>query len=286
MKSELGALKLEAPTVVMRGKPQGQPTYNVFVVAGIAPKDGGRQDGGGRRVAKSWRTSTHQRRSRPGGQGGSKASWRPPGGSWERWQKQVAPFQAAVRKKLKSAPPAIKALPGQDGFLFYRAALDYVVGGDLEKQPRKKNPLPVIKQWKTFLADQGVDFLFVPVPTKAEIFPDKLDPAGASLKGKVVNPQARKLLLSLSKAGVEVVDLWTPFLKARSRSWRIRAVPAPGHALDQPGARARRLGDRRAHRPLPLGQAAPADRSSPPARRTSPATAICSRACASPTGRA
>ena len=70
------------------------------------------------------------------------------GRSWERWQKQVAPFHAAVRKKLKSAPPAIKALPGQDGFLFYRAALDYVVGGDLEKQPRKKNPVPVIKQWK------------------------------------------------------------------------------------------------------------------------------------------
>ena len=158
------------------------------------------------------------------------------GGSWDRWQKQVAPFHAAVRKKLKSAPPAIKALPGRDGFLYYRAALDYVVGGDLEKQPRKKNPVPVIKQWKDFLADQGVDFLFVPVPTKAEIFPDKLDASGAPLKGKVVNPYARKLLLDLSKAGVEVVDLWTPFLKARARRRRHRAVPAPGHPLDQPRA--------------------------------------------------
>jgi SGNH hydrolase-like domain, acetyltransferase AlgX len=216
VKSELGVLKLEAPTVVMRGKPQGQPTYNVFVVAGIAPKDGGGntvKTAGGHKLGKS-KPSADPAPVIKGIEGELAAA----GGSWERWQKQVAPFQAAVRKKLKSAPPAIKALPGQDGFLFYRASLDYVVGGDLEKQPRKKNPVPVIKQWKTFLAGQGVDFLFVPVPTKAEIFPDKLDPAGASLKGKVVNPQARKLLHSLSKAGVEVVDLWTPFLKARSEA--------------------------------------------------------------------
>jgi hypothetical protein len=218
VKGELSGLKLEAPTVVMRGKPQGQPTYNVFVVAGVAPKDGGGKAGGavkGGLVGKQLAPATPTPDPAPvikRIEGELKSA----GGSWERWQKQVAPFHAAVRKKLKSAPPAIKALPGRDGFLYYRAALDYVVGGDLEKQPRKKNPVPVIKQWKDFLAAQGVDFLFVPVPTKAEIFPDKLDASGAPLKGKVVNPHARKLLLGLSKAGVEVVDLWTPFLKARA----------------------------------------------------------------------
>jgi hypothetical protein len=217
VKTELGTLKLEAPTVVMRGKPQGQPTYNVFVVAGIAPNVP--KDRGGKTSTAS---NAKLAKSKPSPdpapvikriEGELAAA-----GGWDRWQKQVAPFHAAVRKKLKSAPPATKALPGLDGFLYYRAALGYLVGGDLEKQPRKKNPVPVIKQWKSFLADQGVDFLFVPVPTKAEIFPDKLDGSGAPLKGKVVNPYARKLLLDLSKAGVEVVDLWTPFLRARAEA--------------------------------------------------------------------
>jgi alginate O-acetyltransferase complex protein AlgJ len=215
VKQQLGGLKLEAPTVVMRGKPQGQPTYNVFVVPGVGPRTGapGKPGAARDRIAAGGKASADTGPMIERIEGELAAA----GGSWEGWQKRVAPFQAAVRARLKSAPPAIKALPGQDGFLFYRAALDYVVGGDLQKQPRKKNPVPVIKQWKQFLADRGVDFLFVPVPTKAEIFPDKLDRTGAALKGQVVNPWARKLLLDLSRAGVEVVDLWTPFLAERQK---------------------------------------------------------------------
>jgi hypothetical protein len=138
------------------------------------------------------------------------------GGSWESWRKKLLPFAGVVRKHLRSGPAAIKGLPGQDGFLFYRASLDYAVGGDLERQPRKKSPLAVIVEWKDFLAKQGVDFLFVPVPTKVEVYPDKLDPANAALAGKIVNPFSRKLLLSLAEAGVEVVDLWPLFLARRA----------------------------------------------------------------------
>ena len=221
VKAQLGELRLQAPTVVMRGKPHGEPTYNVFLVEGVPAKGATGAAGPAGQVgqaSKADRKGKYQPTPEPKPlarkiEGELAAA----GGSWEQWQKQVAPFQGAVRKHLKSAPAAIKALPGQDGFLFYRAALEYAVGGDLEKQPRKKNPVQVITQWKTFLAERGVDFLFVPVPTKAEIFPDKLDPAGAPLKGKVVNPYARKLLLGLSRAGVEVVDLWTPFLQARGK---------------------------------------------------------------------
>jgi alginate O-acetyltransferase complex protein AlgJ len=53
------------------------------------------------------------------------------------------------------------------------------------------------------------------VPTKAEVYPDRLDRANARFVGQVVNPWARKFLLDLSAAGVEAIDLWPPLLAAR-----------------------------------------------------------------------
>jgi alginate O-acetyltransferase complex protein AlgJ len=69
-----------------------------------------------------------------------------------------------------------------------------VAGGDLEKQRKGKNPLPVILEFKKVLDEQGVDFLFVPVPTKLEIYPEQLDRDFKSLAGQVVNPAFRKLI--------------------------------------------------------------------------------------------
>src|SRR5262249_19986090 len=77
------------------------------------------------------------------------------------------------------------------------------------------NPVPVIVDFKQQLEALGVDFLFVPVPAKVEVFPDALDPKLQATAG-IVNPYARKLALGLSEQGVEVVDLLTPFLAARA----------------------------------------------------------------------
>ena len=74
----------------------------------------------------------------------------------------------------------------------------------------------MIVDFKKALEARDVDFLFVPVPSKEEAFPDEVDPKGKYLVGKVVNPYARKLLLSLGQAGVEVVDLLPAFLSARA----------------------------------------------------------------------
>jgi hypothetical protein len=217
IRGELKDLKVAAPTVVMRGKPEGKATYNVFLVDGVPPKETAGASAGAGKQAPTRRPPGAVTPDPAPLAARIRKELAGHGGSWESWRKSLAPFQAAVRKHLKSAPAAIKALPGREGFLFYRASLDYVVGGDLEKQPRKKNPVAVIKEWKDYLARHGVDFLFVAVPTKAEIFPDKLDPAGAPLVGQVVNPYARKLQLALAEAGVEVLDLWTPLLEERMK---------------------------------------------------------------------
>jgi alginate O-acetyltransferase complex protein AlgJ len=103
--------------------------------------------------------------------------------------------------------------------------MEYVAGGDLEKQAKGKNPLPIIVEFKKTLEAHGVDFLFVPVPNKEEIFPDELEPKQKALVGKVVNPYGRQFLQSLAAAGVEVVDLLPTFLAARVDHDNAKAEP-------------------------------------------------------------
>jgi alginate O-acetyltransferase complex protein AlgJ len=139
------------------------------------------------------------------------------GGSFVSWSNRLLPFHEAVRARLRSTPAKVKGIGGARGFLFYRNELDFVVSGDLSKQAAEKNPLPVIVEFKEALAARGVDFLFVPVPNKIELYPDRLDPRSSALVGQVVAPFHRKLLLDLGQAGVEPLDLLIPFMAARAK---------------------------------------------------------------------
>jgi hypothetical protein len=211
IKQELGGREFEHPTVIVRGKPQGKPTYNVIIVGGAGataseapPKVAGP-------TLKLPKTEPSPE-TKPlidliEKELASK-------GSWPKWSSQLSAFHTGLKKRVKAMPPKVKALSGEDGFLFYRNSLEYVAGGDLEHQRKGKNPLPIIVEFKRELDQLGVDFLFVPVPTKLEVYPEKL---GASeLDQQIVNPYFRKFLLSLSRAGVEVVDLLPAFIEAKS----------------------------------------------------------------------
>jgi hypothetical protein len=213
IKSELGGKTFPNPTFVLRGKPQGKPTYEVFIVKTAA----GPEAAAGLGVVKL-------PKSRPAPQtkpiiDATTAELAQHGSSsWAAWAGEVLPLHETISRKLKAIPPKTKGVVGADGYLFYRHSLEYVVGGDLEKQKKGKNPLPIIVEFKKKLEEHGVDFLFVPVPTKVEIYPDELDAKGKPFVGKVINPFSRKFLQSLSRAGVEVVDLLQPFLTARAAS--------------------------------------------------------------------
>lgn len=211
--AELGGRTFASPTVVMRGKPQGEPTYNVLLVKGAAgAASAGTGTGtGGIKLQKT--KPTPDTKPLAGAIGAELVAH---GGSWERWLKSVAPAQQLLRKRAKTGPKEIKATAGEHGFLFFKKSLEYASAGDFEKQRRGKNPLPVIVEFKKALEARGVDFLFVPVPTKEELFPDQLDPSLEPFVGKVIQPYSRKFALSLAAAGVETVDLLTPFLAARA----------------------------------------------------------------------
>lgn len=210
---ELGGKVFEQPAIVLRGKPQGEPTYNVFLIRGAAGAPGSESVAGPALTLSKTQPSPNPEPVRVAleaelAQLGS--------GDYAEWQRKLAPFHEAVRKRLKRMPRQIKAVAGSDGYLFYQNSLKYVAGGDLEKQPRGKNPLPIIVEFARQLERRGVDFLFVPVPTKLEVYPEKLGPGFDELGGAIVNPYLRKFLLALSKQGVEVVDLLPTFLSARS----------------------------------------------------------------------
>jgi hypothetical protein len=220
--------------IVMRGKPAGKAVYNVFLV-------GEREAGAA--AAKPVPAATAFPRL-PAGKptpdpapvaraiGAQLAAH---GGSWPAWAKEVAPLHAALQHRLATLPAGAKALAGGDGFLFYGRSLSYLLGGDLGKQHGNKNPIPAIVRFRDLLAKHGVDLLFVPVPTKAEIFPERAAtaPGGdaapfARFAGQVVNPFERKFLLDLADKGIETVDLLPAFLAERARD------PSPkGQALYQ-----------------------------------------------------
>lgn len=223
IKSELGGRSFQRPTIVLRGKPQGKATYNVFVVA-----DASESEVTPANPSLNLSKTRPTPKPEPVARAVALELSNQGAGSWAKWAAQVAPFRDAVRRRLRAMPRGSKALAGKDGFLFYRNSLEYVAGGDLEAQPKGKNPLPIIVEFKHELDKEGVDFLFVPVPTKVEVYPEQLAPDIPLPAGQVVNPFFRKFLASLSKEGIEVVDLLPAFLAQKST-----AGNANGQALFQ-----------------------------------------------------
>jgi alginate O-acetyltransferase complex protein AlgJ len=214
-------LRVQNPTVVIRGKPQNRAVYNIFVVDGVAPLDGKKAKGKGGPTIAGLKDAPVTVELEPV-RGAIEAELKQHK-SWAAWAREVAPIHAALKRQLERRPKALKGLVGRGGFLFYRRSLDAVVGGDIQKQPPAKNPFAAIVEFKDYLKRLGVDFLLVPVPTKADVFPDKL--ARVKLPGArgkrrripVINPFSRKFILELNRAGVEVVDLLPVYLKARAR---------------------------------------------------------------------
>lgn len=222
VKKQLGSLHWDAPTVVMRGKPQGKPVYNVFLIDEGAPGAGAAAPAAAAPSAALKLPPTKPSPAPRAVVDAVKAELASHGGSWAAWSSEVAPLHAALKARLGEMPAGSKALAGSDGFLFFNRSINYLLGGDLGKQKKDRNPVPAIAAFRKLLARHGVDLLFVPVPTKAEVYPDKAashpgkDAGLGKFAGKVANPFERKFLLELGEAGVETVDLLPALLATRA----------------------------------------------------------------------
>lgn len=206
------------PFAVMRGKPYGEVIYNVFLL------------GEGAATAEQ---ATTRRVAQAGNVTLAGDPWqdelRAWGGSWEAWCERLAEFHADVRRQLEARPAELKGLMGRDGFLFFRGDLEYLVSGDLRDQPDGRDPYPAIVDLNQQLRDRGIDLLLVIIPTKAEVFPEKVSEQAPEGARPYVAPYGRKLLGELAEAGVEMVDLLPAFIDRREADGEPLYMPQDTH---------------------------------------------------------
>jgi len=79
-----------------------------------------------------------------------------------------------------------------------------------------------------WLKKKGVDLIFVPVPTVADVYMDGIVP-GSVPPDLIAAPHLRKVFLELMQKDVEVLDLLPAFLKARDSVPYPLYFPADGH---------------------------------------------------------
>jgi SGNH hydrolase-like domain, acetyltransferase AlgX len=118
------------------------------------------------------------------------------------------------------------AFAGVDGWLFLAAELRFMSvarfwGADAanvsrSSKPEWADPIPAIADFNKQLKDRGIQLLLVPVPPKAEIYPDKLLPE-VRVSGTDVTPLKGLFYDELRSQGVEVLDLAPSFLAYRAK---------------------------------------------------------------------
>ncbi len=103
-----------------------------------------------------------------------------------------------------------KALVGRAGWFFYRPAVQYLI----EPYSLPDDVLAAMVSLRDDLAKRGIKLLVMPAPNKASIYPEMLAARAAGVSGSV-NAKTRDVLATLQEAGVEVVDLFEVYGKAR-----------------------------------------------------------------------
>lgn len=202
---ELRGLKVESPFAVVRGRPFGPSLYLVLTLAGTKDSVGKTESVAGATPLVGNMDSTLASRLRSI-QDGIAQELSNHGGTWDAWVKATESVRETARGVLAKMGAQEQASVGRDGRLLFRRELEYLLSGDLASLAAAENPVEKIRRLKDSLATLGIDFLFVPVPTKIDAYPGILGKAAA--KTDIVQPWSRKLLSDLAAAGVETVDLW------------------------------------------------------------------------------
>ena len=124
-----------------------------------------------------------------------------------------------------------------DRWLFYRQDVEFLVQpSPLDVRSAKlDNPITAIEKFRDQLKAKGVELLVVITPGKPSIYPERLT-GNADAEGNVADrvnsiglqSHGKKILDSLTRAGFNTVDLYTPLLSAKSRD----AVEGPLYLND------------------------------------------------------
>ena len=104
-----------------------------------------------------------------------------------------------------------------DRWLFYRQDVEFLVQpSPLDVRSAKlDNPVKAIERFRDQLKAKGVELLVVITPGKPSIYPERLTGKNSDAAG--LQSHGKKILDSLTRAGFNTVDLYTPLLAAKSR---------------------------------------------------------------------
>ncbi|HUF47701.1 MAG TPA: hypothetical protein VMM93_07780 [Vicinamibacterales bacterium] len=138
------------------------------------------------------------------------------------------PTQALLTGRLGAGNERV--YPGRDGWLFYRADVEYVTGpGFLNpavlrrrvrsasewETPPRPDPRPAIVQFADDLAARGITLIVMPVPLKPGVHPEQLAATVEVPAGVLHNPSYASLLDDLGREGLVVFDPSAALAEAR-----------------------------------------------------------------------
>jgi hypothetical protein len=148
---------------------------------------------------------------------------------------QATEVHAILKERLESAQ--ILSIEGVDGWRFLPAEIQHLLSGDPSKDLKK--PFEAIVDFNEQVKRLGVRLIIVPVPAKATIHLDLLDPR---LNGEGIFASEAAFYENLRSKGVEVLDLTQEFASAKSKGplfcardthWNGRAIALAAQKLGQ-----------------------------------------------------
>jgi hypothetical protein len=108
-----------------------------------------------------------------------------------------------------------KAVVGREGWLFYRPSVNYLIERRTNHPENPSaDPLPAIRSFRDQLQARGIRLLVVTVPNKESVYPEMLAKRADDV-GVVVCEATRRLLDQLERSGIEHVDLFEVFRRAK-----------------------------------------------------------------------
>lgn len=193
------------PFCVVRGRPFGIPLYLVLVVDSLDAEGSAAAAGQGAAAGQALDTSATRRIDSL-----KQALTDLPDGP-------DAGTAALAGQILSKSDAASQAVAGRDGWLLFQRELQYLQARDTATQAA--DPVERIVSLRDSLAGLGIDFLFVPIPTKQDVVPNLIDPKRKA-KGWA-QPAIPHLCSRLAARGVESLDLLTS-LQAQGKAglWR------------------------------------------------------------------